>query len=65
MFEVRILLAAQLTVPEMTVKTAGDTLQVLMKEFPLSAAVSVTVWKKDEQQVSPTSSFFHCLSVLY
>ncbi|KAF6720433.1 Interleukin-20 receptor subunit beta [Oryzias melastigma] len=42
----------QLTVPEMTVKTAGDTLQVLMKEFPLSAAVSVTVWKKDEQQKS-------------
>uniref|UniRef100_A0A3B3C2X5 Fibronectin type-III domain-containing protein n=1 Tax=Oryzias melastigma TaxID=30732 RepID=A0A3B3C2X5_ORYME len=43
----------QLTVPEMTVKTAGDTLQVLMKEFPLSAAVSVTVWKKDEQHLCP------------
>uniref|UniRef100_A0A8C8DJV8 Fibronectin type-III domain-containing protein n=1 Tax=Oryzias sinensis TaxID=183150 RepID=A0A8C8DJV8_9TELE len=32
----------QLTVPEMTVKTAGDTLQVLMEEFPLSAAIRVT-----------------------
>uniref|UniRef100_A0A3P9MJS9 Fibronectin type-III domain-containing protein n=1 Tax=Oryzias latipes TaxID=8090 RepID=A0A3P9MJS9_ORYLA len=40
----------QLTVPEMTVKTAGDTLQVLMEEFPLSAAIRVTVWRKDEQQ---------------
>ncbi|RVE61291.1 hypothetical protein OJAV_G00169120 [Oryzias javanicus] len=40
----------RLTVPEMTVKTAGDTLQVLVKELPLSGAVSVTVWKEDEQK---------------
>uniref|UniRef100_A0A3B3HK13 Cytokine receptor family member B16 n=1 Tax=Oryzias latipes TaxID=8090 RepID=A0A3B3HK13_ORYLA len=49
----------QLTVPEMKVKTAGDTLQVLMEEFPLSASIKLTVWRKDEQQVSPIPSFFH------
>uniref|UniRef100_A0A3P9MK39 Fibronectin type-III domain-containing protein n=1 Tax=Oryzias latipes TaxID=8090 RepID=A0A3P9MK39_ORYLA len=37
----------------------SDTLQVLMEEFPLSAAIRVTVWRKDEQQVSPFPSFFH------
>uniref|UniRef100_A0A3B3I0W7 Cytokine receptor family member B16 n=1 Tax=Oryzias latipes TaxID=8090 RepID=A0A3B3I0W7_ORYLA len=40
----------QLTVPEMKVKTAGDTLQVLMEEFPLS---------KVEYSLTPEQPMLH------
>lgn len=38
-----------LTVPEMTVTAAGDALHVLFGQFPLTAVVSVTVWKSDNE----------------
>ncbi|XP_051809152.1 cytokine receptor family member B16 [Acanthochromis polyacanthus] len=44
-----------MTVPEMSVTTSGDALQVTFSKLPPSAAVSVTVWKKgDETQVIPS-----------
>lgn len=46
------MLAAVLTVPEMTVTVVGDALQVSFEKLPLTAAVNVTVWKRgDELQV--------------
>ncbi|XP_008294043.1 interleukin-20 receptor subunit beta [Stegastes partitus] len=38
-----------MTVPEMLVTTAGDTLQVTFDKLPPLAAVSVTLWKKDDE----------------
>ena len=47
-----LVLAAVLTVPEMVVTAVGDVLQVSFNKLPHPAVVSVTVWKKgDEQQV--------------
>ncbi|XP_061587377.1 cytokine receptor family member B16 [Cololabis saira] len=39
-----------LTGPRMTVSTAGDSLQVAFEDLPLTAAASVTVWRKDHEQ---------------
>lgn len=44
------MLAAVLSVPEMAVAAVGGALQVTFKELPLTAVVSVTVWKRDEEQ---------------
>uniref|UniRef100_A0A3Q1BUH6 Fibronectin type-III domain-containing protein n=1 Tax=Amphiprion ocellaris TaxID=80972 RepID=A0A3Q1BUH6_AMPOC len=50
-----------MTVPEMSVTTSSDALQVTFNKLPPSAAVSVTVWKEgDEMQVIP--SFFWFMS---
>ncbi|KAM7379838.1 hypothetical protein PAMP_005358 [Pampus punctatissimus] len=39
-----------LTVPEMTVTVTGDALQVSFEKLPLTAAVSVTVWRRGDER---------------
>ncbi|XP_029930642.1 interleukin-20 receptor subunit beta [Myripristis murdjan] len=44
------LCAAFLTAPQMAVAAVGGGLQVSFSELPLTVVVSVTVWKRDEEQ---------------
>lgn len=43
------LCAAKLSVPKMTVMSAGDAIQVSFETLPLTSTVDVTVWKKGEK----------------
>uniref|UniRef100_A0A667ZK06 Fibronectin type-III domain-containing protein n=1 Tax=Myripristis murdjan TaxID=586833 RepID=A0A667ZK06_9TELE len=46
-----------LTAPQMAVAAVGGGLQVSFSELPLTVVVSVTVWKRDEEQQVRVSPF--------